>query len=80
NDNMSLDNNEPETFTRERREWIPSESFLEDYAPTPLHDVEWILTRDEKAAIWDNAPKRRGTNFDSPDIPPVLYQKLSKKS
>ncbi|KAF9117795.1 hypothetical protein BG015_006851, partial [Linnemannia schmuckeri] len=79
-DDMSIDDKEDDVFTRDRRDWVPSDSFTEDYTPAPLHNVEWILPREDKAAIWDAAPKKKEINYDAPDIPPVLYQKLSKKS
>lgn len=77
---MSIDRGNTDTFTKDRREWIPTDDFLEDYSLPSLHDVEWLLPREEKTAIWDAILKRRGLNFDAPDIPPVHYQKLSKKS
>ncbi|KAF9913902.1 hypothetical protein FBU30_002967, partial [Linnemannia zychae] len=77
---MNIDDKEDEVFTRDRREWLPSKSFTEDYNPPPLHNVEWILPREDKATIWDAAPKKRGFSYDAPDLPPVLYQRLSKKS
>ncbi|KAF9915932.1 hypothetical protein FBU30_001617 [Linnemannia zychae] len=79
-DDMIIDEKEDDVFTRDRREWVPSDGFTEDYTSTPLHNVKWFLPREDKAAIWDAAPKKRGINYDAPDIPPILYQGLSKKS
>ncbi|KAF9921728.1 hypothetical protein FBU30_008215 [Linnemannia zychae] len=79
-DDMITNEKEGDFFTRDRRDWVPSVSFIEDYTPAPLHNVEWILPREDKSAIWDAAPKKRGIKYHAPDIPPVLYQRLSKKS
>ncbi|KAF9924818.1 hypothetical protein FBU30_005267 [Linnemannia zychae] len=78
-DNMSVDRVDTDSYAKERREWIPTDNFIEDYAPDPLHDVEWILSRSDKSAIWDAAPRQKGAIYDAPDIPPILYQKMSKK-